>query len=354
MKTQKPKNIEQILMTIMAIVTLIACQKEYTTIKEPDTNTTIKANDNIADLIAKIALKDGSYDNIIDKCSETNIKYPYTIKIDDEHIKVNSSEDVKNIKLNHFANRDQIEINYPITISRSDYTETTITNAEELQKIQEQYNTNLTDDDIECIDFIYPIEINTYNKKYHKTKRVIAKSDYDMHKIFKNIKDLVIEMDYPITVETQDKKRINIKSNTKLENKIEEEIDTNKDENDNAELNDHDYPHKEVITNKEWKILLYLEKTNQTAIFDTYIFNYKEDNTIEIQSETETVSGKWEMSIHENHKLINIEIATDKTPLTKLNGSWEIKNTNPVIMKMESCSDSQGKRTKIILHARDN
>lgn len=332
---------------------LSACQKEYVETEEPDRSTSITAEDNIAELIKNIVLKDGSFDNIIDKCSEVSINYPYSVTIDGKNINVETPEDIQDIVLNYFTYRDDIKINYPVTVSYSDYKQKELSGAQQLEQIKQKHNGNLKDADIECIDFVYPIEISLYDKVRHKADVVVARNDSDMHKVFKNIDDLIVELNYPIEVKTSAKRRKKIEDNEKLEVEIEEEVEKNenKDECDKIELGDEDYPHEKVLTNNKWKVLVYLDKGNECTLFSSYIFNFNEDKTIQvdINTGTETINGTWEITVQDTKKILSLEIATDKTPFDRLSKCWEIKNTSPVILHMESCSNSEGHNAKIIL-----
>ena len=72
-------KIKYFILTLALSIMFISCQEEYVDIEEPDKSITISADDHIADLIFKVVLKDGSFDNIIDRCSEISIKFPYSV-----------------------------------------------------------------------------------------------------------------------------------------------------------------------------------------------------------------------------------------------------------------------------------
>ncbi len=108
-------------MSIILILLVVSCQKEFIDIREPYKSVAITANDTFADLISKVVLNDGSYDNIIDRCSEICIKFPYSINIDNHQYTVNSPADIDSIKMDHFFAQDDKEIIYPISISFSDH-----------------------------------------------------------------------------------------------------------------------------------------------------------------------------------------------------------------------------------------
>jgi hypothetical protein len=324
------------LMILAILLMFTSCQEEYVQIDEPDMSKTISADDNIADLIYKIVLKDGSFDNIIDRCSEISIMFPYSIMLDDQLYNINSQEDIDVIMLDYFHLRDDIEINYPVTISYSDYLETVLYNEDELEQIQEQFNTDLIDDDIECIDFVYPIKLTLYNTEYQKTDFIVANNDYDIYNIFNEISGIIIEFDFPITVETRNGDIIVINNNFELESEITSVI-TNCDEDDDVDFEDDDFPFEDLITSHEWEVSFYSDTTDETSSFNSLILKFNSDYTIQV-SGTETIYGTWELNIGVEN-VLEIEFDTDETPLIWLNDGWIIKNINTSILEMEAESD---------------
>ena len=337
-------------MALGLFLLFISCQKEHVEINEPDKRTAITANDNIAGLILKVALKDGSHDNIIDACSEISINYPYSIRVKNEVIDINSMEGVEAVKLNYFQFRNNINIIYPVTVIYSDYSESILSNTGELRKIQNQYNSIERDADIECIDFVYPIEITLYNTTYQESDLIIIQNDKDLYEVFHDINDRIVAIKYPILLETSDGNSITINDNTELENEITK-ADDGCDEDDEIEFSDEDYPYDLLIATQPWKVLLYVDKFNETPLFSSYVLDFKRNNTVQIHKKTGTVNGKWELTVNEKNKLLKIEFKTDEKPIVWLNQEWEIMNASPVIIEMETESDSEGNIRKVILQA---
>lgn len=324
----------------------ISCQEEYVDIEEPDKSITISADDHIADLIFKVVLKDGSFDNIIDRCSEISIKFPYSIMIEDQLYSVSSREDIDKIMMDYFDLRDDITINYPVTISYSDYSEKIIYNDDELEQIQEQYNIEITDDDIECIDFVYPIELSLYDTEYQKTDLIVANNDYDIYSIFDDISNLIVQFDFPISVKI-DENIIRIFNNDELENEIMNVI-TGCDEDDDVEFDDEDFPFEDLLTDHEWEVSFYSDTTDETSSFNSYIFNFKSEYTLQVNTGSEIIYGTWE-AVLDSITILEIEFDTDETPLIWLNDGWRIIYKSTSLIDMEAESDVDGYIKKLNL-----
>tara|TARA_R110002050_G_scaffold152504_2_gene280004 strand:+ start:738 stop:1865 length:1128 start_codon:yes stop_codon:yes gene_type:complete len=342
-ETYKMKHLLSIL--IIALV-LAGCQKEYEDIIEPDKSEAISADDNIADLILNVVLNNGSYDNLIDRCSEISIKYPYSILINDQLMEINSKADIDVLYIDYFQYRDDIEIQYPITVLYSDYTETVLSNSDDLEKIQEQYNTKLIDDDIECIDFIYPIEINIYNTTYQKTNNLVAHSDEEMYEIFQDLTDIILEIKFPIELETINGEKFSVDNNFELENLIDDYKD-NCDENDDVVIEDTDYPVINLLTSDSWYVSHYSDTSDETQLFSPFSIDFKPDFSLLVTGNSTTYEGSWE---YDDVKILSIEIDTDVTPLIWLNNGWEVLSVNNSEIQLQAESDSNGFMKKLTLH----
>lgn len=336
MQTLKLINIKLAMMVFIGCLLFVSCQEGYDDINEPDSDVAIKGGDDIADLILKMVLKDGSYDNIIDGCSEISIKYPYSVRIDGEKMKVSSLKDVERISVDYFEDRDNIEINYPVTVSYSDYSEELVKNPGQLKSIQAVNNVSLEDDDIESIDFVYPIEMYVYNKRYQKSELKSINSDKEMHKVFRSMSNQIVELDFPLVAESL-KKRVTVGNNRGLKKEIDK-VKGLGNENDKVTFADEDYPYNSLLTIKDWKVMQYTDKGNKTYLFESFVFDFKDDNTIHVNVGGEIVIGEWELELEDGIKILELEFDIDESPLELLNEEWEIKNNSHVVINMEAGS----------------
>jgi len=337
--------IKHFLATLPVLFLLIGCQKEYVEIEEPDKSVTISSIDPVADLILKVTLKDGSYDNIIDRCSEISINFPYYIQVNEEVLYISSQEEIENLKLVYYQYRDDIEIIYPVKVTFSDYSEGILSNEDDLEIIQEQYNSSLIDDDIECIDFVYPIELSLYNDKKQSLDVVNANNDSELYNVFANIDELLIDISFPIELKLTDGQIVSISNNIQLEEQIENTMNSC-DENDDVEFDDDDYPYEDLITAQNWSVTLYADTTNETTSFDGYVFSFKPDYTVQVETGIGVVYGDWEVVI-DAVPILEIEFDTDDEPFIWLNAGWEIKNINSESIEMQAESDNEGYTKKL-------
>ncbi|MFW5820943.1 MAG: hypothetical protein ACOCWA_06615 [Bacteroidota bacterium] len=348
MKKQHQIKIMKISMVFMVAMLFAGCQEEYIEIIEPDKNAAFAAGDTLSDLILKVTLKDGSFDNFIDNCSAISIKFPYSVKIRSENISIASMEDIENLAEEYSEFRNPILINYPVTIIHSDYTESVLSNRGELRKIQNQCNTGIEDEDIECIDFVYPIELSIYNKEFQKPDFVIAGNDKEFHGILKNAKDLIVEIAYPLNIELWDGTIISIQNNKELKDEIMSVMGSC-DEDDEVESGDTDNAYINLLISGEWKVTFFADTTDETTSFNSFHFDFGENFTILAYSPSDTIMGFWEYEIDDNMKFLEMEFYTDEKPLVLLNDEWEMLNSNSEAILMQTESDFDGYIKKLEL-----
>lgn len=228
-------KILRFLLILMVAGFLTGCQEEFFEITEPDTDTAFASSDSIAGLILKVTLKDGSFDNMIDKCSEINIEFPYSVRVRNEIIEIQSPEELEALQEQLQQNSKSIKIVYPVTVSFSDYSTMVVSNNGELMRIQNRYVHRKYDDDIECVDFKYPIDLDLYDTLFQRQEFRHVRNDKAFHGILKGKKDFIFEIEYPVLMDISDSVTVEVNNNSELKHAIQNSIGTC-DENDEVEF----------------------------------------------------------------------------------------------------------------------
>ena len=81
---------------------------------------------------------------------------------------------------------DVLEILFPITITLADFTEVVIESKEALRELAADCREGGDDDDIECIDFVYPITLFTFDIDGQQAGSVTINSDMELRRFFKD------------------------------------------------------------------------------------------------------------------------------------------------------------------------
>ncbi len=293
---------------LLALVVLNSCRTEDEELILPPEEQTLNINSNVADLITRTALNDGSIDNILDSANCFTVVLPVTVFVDGLEIIIDSEEDFQTIEDlfdEDDTDIDELDFQYPITIVLSDFTEVVINNDQELATYAEQcQDDNVDDDDIECIDFQYPITFSVFDQNNELIDTVTINSDVELYLFIDGLDDDdIVNLNFPITLILFDGNTITVNDLDELEDVVEEAIDAC-DEDDDNDYDDDDCEEcttdllEEALTECSYWTIDDLEINDEDLEdeFDGYHFQFLTDGTIIGETDTETFEGTWEAS----------------------------------------------------------
>ncbi|WP_299115059.1 hypothetical protein [uncultured Winogradskyella sp.] len=328
MKTLKP-----ILLIVLGVLfTMTSCRTEDDLAVDPPTEETIEANSTIANLMSRTASNDGSSDNIIDNASCLSVQLPVTVTVNSIELEINDEdgyEDIEDIIDLFDDDVDSVVISYPITVILVDFSTVVVNSDSELAALTTNcVGENEDDDDIECIDFQYPIIASIFDENNDLINTITINNDNDMYDFIDDLDEFAaVTINFPLTVIFADGSTQTINSILELENAIEMADDTC-DEDDDNDFDDDDCDN--CTTNdletvfadcSEW-IVDKLER-NDNDFEDNYVgyaFEFNSDGTIIVTQGTNTFNGTWEASGTGN----NISVVINVTGLSDFNDTWNL------------------------------
>ena len=297
-------------------LTFTSCQEEFEPLPEEGLEQeAIAANSTTAKLIENTTSNDGSFDNIVDESSCFNIKFPYAVKVNGFELTINSHEDLDAIEEIFDAleeDEDILDIIFPITISLADYAEITLDGIEDLRELAQECKEDGDDDDIECIDFVYPITVYTFDLNNEETGNVSVEGDKDLRRFFAGLDDNdLISLNFPITLKLYDGSTMVVDSNAALANAIENAKEMC-DEDDDNDHNDDDFTQERLenyLVECPW-LIHEVKRDNQlqTDQYIDYVMNFKEDGTVKVvDREGYMLNGTWSTRVSEYRVLLKLE-----------------------------------------------
>ncbi len=320
------------------------CQEEKIEIIPAPPDQVIVPNSTVANLIQRISLNDGSSDNILDNSSCTLLILPVTVLVNGQEIQINSKDDLKFVEriFDEDVNEDDtVIIIFPVTVILADHTSLTINNEEELEAIIDQCTEGGDDDDIECIDFQYPLTFSLFNSNNQLFNTKVINNDQGLYEFLQALEqgDLVSPI-FPITVVLSDGTVNTINNNDELEDIIENAID-DCDEDDDNDHNDDDIDDTELIMaliDGEWEITNLFTDIDQTASFMNFVFTFNEDNTGLATDGTSSVNGTWES--HGDDGCLELELDFEgDAPFEDIRDTWEVIEFSSSLISLEHMND---------------
>jgi hypothetical protein len=316
----KIKGKIMLLLVLPILLLVLSCRTEEMELIETPTEEALEINSAIANLMLRVVMNDGSGDNIIDQANCLEIQFPFTVIVNGIEVIVNSEDDFDTIEdiIDEFDNdTDTIIIVFPITVILSDFTEVVINNLDELNDYASQCSgENEIDDDIECIDFHYPITASIFNTNNELIETIVIENDEDLYDLIEMLDEgIIVTIDFPITVTLWDGTDVIINNMQELQTVIlgaidqcdeDDDYDNNDDDCDNCTSSDLDA----ILTDCENWIVDKLER-NDEDLEDQYtgfLFNFFSDGTLTVDEGGNTHNGTWSSSGDGNNISVDINI----------------------------------------------
>lgn len=303
--------------TILLVTALsfTACQSEDPLNLEINEEQTLMASSATANLIKHTVSNDGSHDNIVDGSSCFDISFPYTVSVNGIEITINSDEDLEVIEELFDAieyDDDILDIIFPITITMADYSEVTINGIEDLREIAAQCVEGGGDDDIECIDVIYPVTLFTYNPNAQETGSVVVNSDKEMRRFFAGLSETeLISIEFPVMFEMYDGTKVTVNNNSELVDAIERAKEAC-DEDDDNDYNDDDFTQERLdsyLVACPWLVdEINRDNQNSTEQYADYLMNFKNDGSVVARDrEGNLLNGEWSTRVSDYRVKLTLE-----------------------------------------------
>jgi hypothetical protein len=323
------KSLIYIFLLFIGFLSLSSCQEEIEEINEPPAEQAFTAKSPVASLVQRIALKDGSEDNIISGASCISFALPITVIVNGQELLISTEEDynkVERILDQYEDDEDSVQKVFPVTVILADYTEVTINNEDELEDYMEECMEGGDDEDIECVDFQYPLEFSLYDAQNQVTDNATINNDQELFKFLDGLEDNVyVSLDFPVTLILSDGSKIIASNNKELEDIIDnakEECDEDDDNDfDDDDIDDTEF--KAFITSGKWKVTSYVDGNTNSDAFDGIEFSFNEDGYILASDGIETAEGEWES--YGDSGVLEIDLDFDSIePYKDLNEEWQV------------------------------
>ncbi|MBS9461787.1 hypothetical protein KIM67_05150 [Flagellimonas sp. 389] len=341
---------------IMAL-NFTACQEGPEEIIEDAAQETITSNSNIGMLIKKTSSNDGSFDNIVDRASCIEVQFPYTVEANGVQLTINSRKDFQAIERifdESDVDNNNLDIFFPITIILANYDEKVINTKEELLELAASCVEGGNDDNIECVDFIYPLTLFSFNPNNQRTGEITVTSDRELRMFFKGLNDTdLVGVEFPLTLQKFDATEIVINTNSELITALETAKDEC-DEDDDNDFNDDDFDEQQFdayLGLCEWEITeMVSEGNSQVEQYVGYTLAFLEENILLLKDMNgNTFNGTWSSNFTTQGALVTIQLEEfiefnlewSVSEIAQITIRFNFSNENKIILE-QSCMDETG------------
>jgi hypothetical protein len=148
-----------------------------------------------------------------------------------------------------------------------------VNNEDDLEDLTEDCADDGSDDDIECIDFNYPLQISIYDADNQVSDVITINNDKQLYDFIDDLDDdEIASFNFPLTLILSDGSELNINNHDELEDALENAID-DCDEDDDSDHNDDDVDNtelKNILMDGQWEITYFFDDEDETSDFSGY------------------------------------------------------------------------------------
>jgi len=321
------------LLMLLVVFQFTSCQKEEVVlIEENPEEGTITNDSSLTLLMLRTSLNDGNNDDFIDGADCFSIAFPFTLMIGDTEFIIENELDYQEV-LDFIeasgGTLNDIEIVFPINIVFLNYDEVVVNNQQELNNYIAACEDEIIDD-IDCIDFIYPISFFVYNSETEITTTVTVFNDSELFLFLSTLSNTdFISIDFPISVELGDGSIVEVNSNQELEDLINSCEDSG-----NTDVSDLE----EYLTTDTWFVDYFFAETDETSNYCEYGFYFESNGTVSANNGTNFVNGTWNVILDNNELKVVFDFGNE-IPFDELNEDWKVLTATINEIELEDISD---------------
>lgn len=333
------------ILAVFSLYLFSRCQQEVEEIREPPNDQVITGDSIVANLVQRTALRDGSSDNIVDGSSCTSLELPISVVVNGLEMILDSEEDfytVEHIIDKFDYDEDFIEIIFPVKVILADHSVLELNNVEDFEDLISQCSTNSDDDDIECVDFKFPLSISVYDSDNQVSEVITLTDDKELYEFIHNLKETdFASINFPITIVVAEGDEMVIHNNDELEDALINAIDAC-DEDDDNDHNDDDADDTELINvliDGHWEISEHVvNSVTSTTGFEGYIFTFFENGRAKALRGDSFIEGKWDSNGDDGS--LELELGFDaNSPFNTLQHNWNIIEFDEHIIRLKYISE---------------
>ena len=329
---------------ITSILSFTSCQDEIDVEngQNPNTNSSTSPT---ANNLERSSMYDGSFDDFLDGISCSSILLPVTATINNIEVTLINESDyqlVLNILGLLTNDDDSIELQFPLTVKLSNYTEVQVTNQSEYDALIaacEEAEDN-AEDAISCIDIDFPITILTYSLNVEQTGRVVIETEQQLYTYMNNFgDDELFAIDYPITATLNGDSStvIEISSDLDLQARITECLGT-EDTEEEAEENAKNL--ETILVDGLFKVESFVLAGIETANdYADYTIDFANDlSCTATNTVLDTVEGTYEVT-SELEVFLSLSF-TGNASFQLLNQTWEVTSYSTSSISLQSTTNA--------------
>lgn len=314
-----------------------SCQKESESQFQSAQNLTKTSL--LTTFMGRVSQSPTAKDNILDGTSCFAVVLPVSLTVNSITVAVNDIsqyETVREIK-NAYANDDDlVNFSFPIRLRFPNFQEIVVTNQQEYNTVFANCGANVIFDEIPCIDFNYPVVLNSYNSATQTPNTITISSNSHLYNFLEGLtSNEFYNIVYPLSMTLSNGKSVVFNSNGALQAGIENVID-DCDDDPAADL-----LLSEVIVSGSWKISRFIDGVeDETSDYQDYVFTFSANgNSLAVRNAT-SHSGNWASYLESDYSILELSFIGDT--LEEIEDDWRVIEFSETLIELSNESGGSG------------
>jgi hypothetical protein len=291
---------------LLTALFLFSCQNEENTVNQ-NNDAALTKNSALASLVLRVSQNPTHWDNILDNSDCYSIKLPVTITLNGQNMSIWNETDLESVQQNmdsSWSDDDIVHFQFPITIIFKNFQQQSVANQWQLDAVDCQADFF---NEIRCLDFIYPISINTYDINNQVANTVNIDNDEELYNFIHQLTTSeIFTVVYPVTMTLSGGGEVSVNSNNELEDAIENTLadcDTGSGPTP-TELED-------IVGSGTWYIS-YCEGDSSGPgpgsedYYDGYVFTFNNNGSVTCVKNNFAYDGTWSIYQDGSHQMMDL------------------------------------------------
>ncbi len=315
---------------------LYSCQDEQNTAVTTPGNLTQSSV--LTALISRVTQYSTANDNVLDNTDCFAVLLPVSLTVNGVLVNVNDQNDYQNVEniINQYANDDDIiHFTFPIRLKYKDFHEVQVNNQEQYQSLFDACAPNNVFTAIECIDFNFPIAVNSYNSAAQTPNTFTFENSTQLYNFIQSLgSDLIFNFVYPLSMTKSNGQTVAFNSNSELQTGIENVIGSCNNTVSQPTLSS-------VLTNGTWYISSFIDGSdNETYHFNGYNFTFQSDGAVIAIKNATTTNGTWSQYTDSGFSKLDLNFPGES--LEELSDDWRVIEYSNTLVKLSHLSGGNG------------
>ncbi|OYU83381.1 MAG: hypothetical protein CFE24_11565 [Flavobacterium sp. BFFFF2] len=323
---------------LFLLLALCSCDKDDQQVSY-DTSNSFDTSSPIASLISRVTQYETSKDNVLDGTNSCAVKLPVTFYIN-QHYNVTISNPAQYAQVVSFKNEynnddDVVHFNFPITLVLHDYSQRVVANEQQWQALKASFGNDSAYNDIDCINFVYPVKVNVYDTASQIAQSITLQNDQIANQTLHQLSaSQILNFVFPLSVVSTGNQAVAISNLSELETNINNAAATCNAGSTTSSLSD-------ILQQGNWKVSYYFDNHEHTNLFNPFTLSFQNTGHFMAISGSGNREGEWLVYTENTSTFLHLDC--DQAPINALEADWKVIEVTNSFVRLKQQEGNQVK-----------